>query len=43
MGHKVFAKEFVLPNVVLDAPTLEHKVANVTAFMVMMCLYFVSL
>jgi len=31
MGHKVIAKEFVLCYTVLDAPTLVHKVANVTA------------
>ena len=29
--YKVIAKEFVLRYIVLDAPTLVHKVANVTA------------
>jgi hypothetical protein len=31
MEHKVIAKEFILLYIVLDAPTLVHKVANVTA------------
>jgi hypothetical protein len=31
MEHKVIAKEFIMLYIVLDAPTLVHKVANVTA------------
>jgi hypothetical protein len=31
MEHKVIAKEFILLYIVLDVPTLVHKVANVTA------------